>query len=341
MTQNFKSWLALALAVVMPILCACGKDQPKEKPQPDPQAEYDEQFAIGEFPYLKIGDVKGADAFEKKLGKRTLQNVNKLGNIYWGTEATYFKGTKYSDKVSAAILEIPVIKVDGALVAMMAGAGFKDYGVGMIQDAQGNVAPCRVFWNKDLKIEASMYDVKLSALKSAKAVMEFVPRDTEPEMHQEEPQPEPSAILTDTKDFPLTDLLGVEQTSLPREKIIANEALIGLRTLDEEASSDDTLYFLTDKSQEKKSNLKAAMYFYDPADKMISLISLDCKAVTTAEDLQRPELKAWFATNGYTFEKERNSAKGPGLQFRHSGTGVVAYIYLKTSNNVCFIELSK
>ncbi len=350
MTLTLKKLFSLVLAVALiPVLWACNPKQPDKPtppdpvtpPQPVPEETYDAAFAIGEFPYLKIGDLKGADAFEKKLGKRAPQTIKKVGEVYLGTTPTYFKGTKYSEKVSAALLEMPIIKVDATFVGMMEQAGFKDYGVSMIQDAQGNLSPCRIFWSQKLKVEADMYDVKLSALKNIKSVIEFVPKEDEPVQHNDQPDPNPSVILADAKDFPLVDLLGSPQAELPKDQLIAAENKLGFRVLDEDATNEETVYFSTLEAKANLTNLKAVIYFYDTVDKMITQIVLDCKAVTTPEDLARPELKAWFQANGYAFETKHDTAKGPGLKFRNPTMGVKAYIYLKNSNNACFIELTK
>lgn len=321
------------------LVAGCGKDKPNPTPEPEkPVAEYDPAFVVGEFPYLKMGDVKGAEAFEAQLGKRKKEEVKKLGEVYWGDTPRYFKGTKYANHVVAGLLTIPLVKVDAEFVEMMRQASFDDYGMNMIQDAQGNLSPCRIFWSKKYKMEARLFDIHVKALPLAKSVVEFQPQEDEPKK-PEEPEPDPTVILTQVKDMPDLAILKTEYATYPREAIEKLETAQGLRAWDEDGSSDETLYFKTLESKAGDTNLKSAIYFYDASTHKITDIILDCKAVTKEEDLAHPDLKKWFEANGFAFKQEKNAAKGKGLVFVNATAKVEAYLYLKSSNNVCFIEL--
>ena len=314
-----------------------GGDTDKKKPEEKPA--FDAAYAFGELPYLKHGDVKGAAEFEKKLGKRVKGDYGKLGEVFWGDQATFFKGARYTDKEIMGLLTIPVVKIGNEFNKIMADATFADYGVSVITDGNGNVSPCHIYWSSKLKIKVLIYDATHKALKSIRAVAEFRLDANEPEQNQGE-EPEKTVIITSVTDFPSTDVLSETFETLPTEKLTEIENTYGYRSYDADGSDEGMVYFRTKDELQQYTNLNAVMYFYDDYDKAITAITLSCPVVKTPEDLERAELKQWFATNGYTFVAKKDTTGKTGAIYENKATGVQAYIYVKSSG-VCFINLTK
>ncbi len=352
-TKAFNFFYALMCLAMLGLVTSCSKDDGndtkkteekedesnKEEEKPVETFEFDKAYAFGELPYLKHGDTKGADGFEKKLAQRQKQTFTKLGEVYWGDTPKYFKGVKYTADVIYGMLEIPVVKIDAEFTKMMTDAGFADYGTNVISDGNGNVAPCRIYWNGKLKIKAIAYDAKHKELKSIRAVVEFKVDENEPQTNQGG-EPEETVILTDVTDFPDVKVLNEEYESLPKQQLIEMENALGLRYYDEEGSDEGKAEFRTKPGYENYSNLNACMYFYEASEKAISFIALSCPAVRKVEDLDRKEISQWFAANGYTFVKKQKKSNAPGAVYENKTAGVRAHIYLKANGN-CFIEISK
>ncbi|GAB6976823.1 hypothetical protein JCM15124A_17300 [Prevotella falsenii] len=314
-------------------------EQTKEEEKPAETFEFDKAYAFGELPYLKHGDVKGADEFERNLAQRQKQTFPKLGEVYWGNAPKFFKGAKYTDDVIYGMMEIPIVKIDAEFTKMMTDAGFADYGTTVISDGNGNVAPCHIYWNAKLKIKALAYDAKHKDIKSIRSIVEFKIDENEPQTSQGD-EPEETVILTDVTDFPDVKVLNEKYESLPKQQLIEMENALGLRYYDEEGSDEGKAEFRTKKEYEAYSNLNACMYFYEASEKAISFIALSCPVVKKVEDLDRKELNQWFAANGYTFVKKQKKSNAPGAIYANSAAGVKAHIYLKANGN-CFIEISK
>lgn len=307
------------------------------------QKGFDPAFASGELPYLRLGQPQEADAYEKYLGARELKQIPKIGNIYiapeGSTKALYFRGTLYVKNVAAAFLTQPIVRINQEFVDFMSQHSFKDYGTNMIQDGEGKIFPCRVFWSAKYKIVANFYDIQKAGLKQFKSVSEFAFQDREPEK-KEEPEPVEDMLDTQAIDFPKLDFLHSKYETLPKAEILAAEQALGIRRLDEDASDNESLYFVT--VEESKSNAKAVMYFYDSADKSISEITLDCSSrITKPETLTNEECKAWMLKNGFTFIKGKEGSGKVGAIYYNATAKVQAYIYIKNSNGACFISLTK
>ena len=341
-TLNF--FYVLICLAMLGITSSCDTDEDNsskktEEEKPVETINFYKAYAFGELPYLKHGDAKGADEFEKKFAQRQKHTFTKLGEVYWGDAPKYFKGVKYTADVIYGMLEIPVVKIDTAFTKMMTDAGFADYGTNIISDGNANVAPCRIYWNGKLKLKAIVYDAKHKELKSIRAIVEFKVDENEPQSNQGNEQ-DKTVILTDVTDFPDVKVLNEEYESLPKQQLIEMENALGLRYYDEEGSDEGKAEFRTKPGYENYSNLNACMYFYEASEKVISFIALSCPAVKKVEDLDRKEINQWFATNGYTFVKKQKKSNAPGAIYENKAAGVKAHIYLKTNGN-CFIEIYK
>ena len=97
-TKAFNFFYALMCLAILGLVTSCSKndgndskkteekedESNKEEEKPLETFEFDKAYAFGELPYLKHGDTKGADGFEKKLAQRQKQTFTKLGEVYWG-----------------------------------------------------------------------------------------------------------------------------------------------------------------------------------------------------------------------------------------------------------------
>ena len=277
-------------------------------------------------------------AYEKKLGRvetgiAFTNHQNFLGFV--NTELSTITGVLYGLRAPKAADIIAAYSKESLsqcvrTKAMLNQLGFKDFKEGLINVDNRDEPLLSATKEDDPDVYVRLYNDPKPELNSI-LYIEFGKRLPPDPIKTKHP------IIPDAKDFPSTTAFA----TLNADKIKTFESNLGLRILDSEKTTENSLYFNTSEAKIAKSNIEYVCYLLTPP--LMPPVYINCRllCVGSQDDVESQAMKDYLKANGFDQKYEITKDQDKELHvYNAQGDKCVVAIRTYEKSPICVMTIT-